>query len=235
VNEDQEWAAVRLVAPHLGTPLDAVRKVRPQNDKEFPGLTFDFAARRRDGSRLAVEVTSAWDARWISAQATMTRLAAMLTAKLVPAGCRPGHYGLSVIGEENVPAIHSVDLDALASAASTLATGNEVKVGHAFRVHNWGGTIDHPVAFGSVTSAEFMEGPQSQARFRYAVADCTPKLVRAGHIGLETHLVIVHWMLGSTTSFKLALDSLTIGEHPHGIWVVDLGGWPNREPTERLR
>ena len=40
---------------------------------------------------------------------------------------------------------------------------------------------------------------------------------------------------GAAEDQALALDEMTLGDHPREIWVVDLGGWPNREPTERLR
>ncbi len=114
MNEDQEWKALELVAPGLGVPLDSVRKIRPQDDTEYPDQTFDFAARRTDGTRLAIEITNAWDSVWISAQASMMRLAGWLTPKLADAG----HYGLSVIGADNVPSIRSVDLDDLARKAA---------------------------------------------------------------------------------------------------------------------
>jgi len=80
-----------------------------------------------------------------------------------------------------------------------------------------------------------MDGGEPKERFKRAIVDCTPKLVAAGNVGMRTHLIVVHWMLGSSHAFRLALDEMTIGEHPQEIWVVDLGGWPNREPTERLR
>ena len=78
-----------------------------------------------------------------------------------------------------------------------------------------------------------MEGDETRERFKRAVADCTPKLDADGNDGMRTHLIVVHWMLGSSQAFRLALEETTLGEHPQEIWAVDLGGWPNREPTER--
>jgi hypothetical protein len=119
--------------------------------------------------------------------------------------------------------------------ASTLAPHSGAETEYGFEIRNWGGNVDRPVAFGSVTTAEFMEGGETKERFKRAIADCTPKLVAAGDDGMRTHLIVVHWMLGSSQAFRLALDEVKLGEHPQEIWAVDLGGWPNREPTERLR
>jgi hypothetical protein len=106
---------------------------------------------------------------------------------------------------------------------------------YGFEIRNWGGNIGGPVAFGSVSSAEFMDGSETKERFERTVDDCAPKLEAAGHDGMRTHLIVVHWMLGSSQAFRLALDEMTLSDHRQEIWAVDLGGWPNREPTEQLR
>jgi hypothetical protein len=231
-----EWRAVHLVEPSFGALAEPVRMIKPQSDPDYPGHTFDFVARRADGTTLAIEVTGAWDADWLRAQNTMQRLASRLTPELAVAGCAPGHYGLQSIDVRDVPSsLGHIRLDELARAASTLAPHTDVQTEYGFEIRHWGGSGDRPVAFGSVTTAEFMEGGESKERFKRAVAGCTPKLDSAGNDGMRTHLIVVHWMLGSTNSFKLALDEIELGTHPQEIWVVDLGGWPNREPTERLR
>jgi hypothetical protein len=213
-----------------------VRKISPQNDRDYPGHTIDFVAQRDDGTSLAIEATNAWAEDWLRAQGTMMKLANRLTPKLAAAGCAPGHYGLQTVGPRNAPtSLGGIRLEALARLASTLAPHTEARTEYDFDIRNWGGNVDRPVAFASVTTAEFMEGGETKQRFRYAVETCAPKLEAAARDGMHTFLIVVHWMLGSTRAFKLALEEMTLGDHPQQIWAVDLGGWPNREPTERLR
>ena len=234
--EELEWRAVEEIMPSLGSLLQPLRKLAPQNDRDYPGHTFDFVARREDGTVLAIEVTGAWNQEWLRAQNTLDLLGKRLTPQLAVAGCAPGHYMLQAVGAREVPtSIRKIRLDDLARTASTLAPHTGVATEWGFELRNWGGSVDKAVASGSVTTAEFMDGGEASERFKRAVDDCTPKLDRAGRAGMCTHLIVVHWMLGASKAWKSALEDMTLGEHPQEIWAVDLGGWENGEPTERLR
>jgi hypothetical protein len=234
--EELEWRAVELIQPSLGGLIQPLRKLEPQNDREYPGYTFDFVARRADGAVLAIEVTGAWNQEWLRAHNTLGLLARRLTPELAVAGCAPGHYVLQAIGPRQVPMhVGKIRLDELARTASTLAPHSGIETEWGFELRNWGGSIERPVAHGSVTTAEFVDGGEAGARFQRAVDDCAPKLHAAGRAGMRTYLVVVHWMLGSSKAWRSALDELTLEEHPQEIWAVDLGGWEHGEPTERLR
>jgi hypothetical protein len=235
-SEADEWNAVRAIEPSLGELIEPLRKVQPQNDPEYPGHTFDFVARRADGTVLAIEVTAAWDQQWIEAMSLMNILADLMTPKAAIAGCAPGNYMIQAIGADSVPTtLRRVRVDDLVQQMVTLPPHTDLETEYGFTVRNWGGTIDRPNVRASVTTTEFMDGGESRARFKRAVEDCTPKLVAAGRDGMRTHLIVVHWALGSSTAFRTAASEMTFGEHPQEVWAVDLGGWPNREPTERLR
>ena len=234
--EELEWQALQLIAPTFGALAEPVRKVAPQNDPDYPGHTFDFVARHQDGTVLAIEVTNAWDEQWLRAQDTMQRLASRLTPELTLARCAPGNYVLQTVGVHNVPtSLGNIRLDELARTASTLAPHTGTETEHGFEIRNWGGNVNRPVAHGSVTNAEFVDGGEASERFKRAVSDCTPKLEAAGRDDMRTYLIVVHWMLGSSQAWRNAMDDLALSEHPQEIWAVDLGGWTNREPTERLR
>jgi hypothetical protein len=234
--EDLEWRAVELIRPRLGPLTQPLRKIAPQNDRQYPGHTFDFVARREDGTVVAIEVTGAWNQEWLRAQRTLELLGKRLTPELAVAGCAPGHYVLQATDAREVPtSIGKIRLDELARAASRLAPHTGVKTEWGFELRNWGGSIERPVAHGSVTTAEFMDCGQAGERFKRAVGDCAPKLDAAGCAGMRTYLIVVHWMLGSSKAWRSALDELTLDEHPQEIWAVDLGGWEEGEPTERLR
>jgi len=85
---------------------------------------------------------------------------------------------------------------------------------------------------------EWEGGPESQARLREAIESKTTTMARAGATGYQTHLVMVHSILGSTHSWReyLAENPLE-GPHPQHIWAVDLDvrlGTQGRELAEQI-
>jgi hypothetical protein len=231
---EQEWQAATLVAPHLGQLREPLRKLFPQNDSDYPGFTFDFVGVRDDSSVLAIEVTGAWDEQYLADADALERYCQRLTPRLVEVGCQPGYYLLMRHHNTPVP----LSLKAPADEIALLAKGallDDVETKYGFTIHFVAGAIATPRARQSLGAGEFMEGDESRARFAEAVRCCTPKLEAAGAQGMETHLLVVHWLFGSNSAWREELREIELGRHPEAIWAVDIGGWPDPQPVERLR
>jgi hypothetical protein len=85
---------------------------------------------------------------------------------------------------------------------------------------------------------EWEGGPESEARFRKALDSKLDTMRRAGDTGYETHLVIIHWIIGTTHTWRQSLaENPPGGPHPHHIWAVDLNvvvGTQARHVAERI-
>jgi hypothetical protein len=230
--------ALALLLPHLGALTeDPPVRINGTND-DYRGLTFDWALRRRDGTPVAVEVTCAWDDSFIEASDPWDVLCERVQATV--RADHPEIVGRYVINAE--PRVsrraNRQDLDGLVNAIVKTAragNGSRVTIGRGTDVHNWTipGEIDDLCVYATQAAGEFELGPENKARFERALADNMKKMTTAGNAGYETHLAIVHWMLGSTHSWRrfIEMDPPTF-DHPQHVWAVDLNG---RQGTQGRR
>jgi hypothetical protein len=81
---------------------------------------------------------------------------------------------------------------------------------------------------------EFEGAPESEARFRRALADNVAKMAKAGDAGYETHLAVVPWFFDEAHTWRQSLaENPPEGPHPQHIWAVELYRQRTR-PAERV-
>lgn len=239
VDVEQEWAAVRMIQPHLGDLSSPLAKLIEYDDPEWPGHRFDFKARRADGTPLAIEVTNAWPQDWLEADAALrTYCEKHLQPALNDADVPAGYYVLEWHALDGpLPMLRKLETKTLIEAARSVARGGNnaaTPVAEALTLRFVSGGRSSAKALAAVNAPEGVTSA-SQARCTSAVEDCAEKLLEAGDTGMYTILVLVHWGLGSNAAFRGAIEAMPLGEHPQEIWAVDLVSWPHAEPTERLR
>jgi hypothetical protein len=117
--------------------------------------------------------------------------------------------------------------------------GSQVRITDGVIVHNF--TVPGALGFRihwSVAAAEMELGEPSRDRFARAITRKLSPMARAGGAGYETHLAVIHWMLGSTASWRHYLEANPpTFMHPQYIWAIDLNvapGTQGRSPVEQL-
>jgi hypothetical protein len=237
--DDLAPEALQWLLPHLGPLVRDPERVDGQHS-DHPGQAFDYAAQRRDGQELAIEITRAWDHEWLGAQSAWRKLATHVQAAVQQQyPTVTGWYTMAVPRTGN-PKAKKYDAETLADKVSEcFDAGMRMEI-----------AVDQAVKFRYVyerrdlvvdavrSSWEFEGGPENEARFRTALEAKIPTMRRAGEAGYETHLAVVHWVLGSTHGWR---ESLTKdppdAPYPEHIWAIDLnarGGTQGRQPVEHI-
>jgi hypothetical protein len=201
--DDLAPEALQRLGPHLGPLVRDPERVDGQHP-DHPDQTFDYFAERTDGRRLAIEVVHAWDEDWLATddawrgrvedvEATVRRRNAAVT----------GAYAMTVRRAGN-PRANDYEAAALAGKLRQCyeaGVRTEVSVDQAVSFRYVCESPDLVVE--AVRSAwEFEGGPENEARLRKALEAKIPTMRRAGEAGYETHLAVVHWVLGSTHGWR---------------------------------
>jgi hypothetical protein len=226
-DDDLAPDALAALLPHLDTVVnDAVESVDGTN-RAHSGHTFDFAAPRRDGTWLAIEVVRAWDEPFMAARrpwdaecvkietavrAQHPTITGFFTVNVDPAsGCLPKDYDTAA-------------LTAAVVGCSAAGPRSRVEIAEGITVSN--ATLSHVTDLhvtATQSSGEFELGPQSQQRIARALASKIDVMMRAGSDGYETHLVMIPWVLASTDACRRYLEANPPATaHPQNIWAVDL-------------
>jgi hypothetical protein len=223
VDED-EWVALRMLRPELGDLAEEPRKLIPQLDEEFPGLTFDFVGRRPDGQHLAIEITMFLDQRFVEAAAALDRVASRLASELRLRGAPPAKYWLGTVALVDDARVRARDLQigVLVEAALRCEPGEEISVSDHVDVYRHVEDVletSVEVVFAGETD---LDGSPSE-RAKRVLADNRPKLARAGLSGFETHLGVTHWGAPTPDALWRAADLDDLGgAHPMHIWTIDV-------------
>ncbi len=232
--DDRGDDALALLAPHLGELIGPPERVDGLNARH-PGQTFDFAAERTDGWRLAIEVTRAWDRGWLEDQAPFDQFAERVRLAVEErAPTLTGHFAVTLHHGSRQQLKSLVGLTADRIIEIGQARSSDRKITRNLSVARIA-TNPRLIVSPMRSAAEFELGTEAHDRFLTAVADCSPKLEAAGAAGYETHLAVIHWVFGSTDAWRHALTRASLSQHPQYIWAVDLGGQPGREAIVRLR
>jgi GNAT superfamily N-acetyltransferase len=232
--------ALERLLPYLGPLVGDPERVDGSHP-DHPRQTFDYFAERLDGQRLAVEVVRAWDEAWMESSHVWPDLARRVeTFARDRNAAFTGLYAMSVRLDPKARA-KDYAVDVLADALARCHRGGidaTVPVDEAVSFHYVADQPDLAVLSMRGGPGEWEGGPESQARLREAIESKAPTMTRAGEAGYETHLVIVHWVLGSTHSWREYLaENPPDSPHPQHIWAVDLNvrpGTQGRQPAEHV-
>jgi hypothetical protein len=238
--DDLAPEALRQLLPQLG-PLvcDPERVDGPHPD--HPGQTFDYAVRRADGRQLAIEVTRAFDEQWMQAEPAWRKLATDVeTAAQQRDPTITGMYAMAARLSGN-PRAKNYEPDALAGVVRDCfdaGLGATVEVDDVVSFRYVWDQAELVVASVRGWAGEWEGGPESEARFRRALDSKVGVMRRAGAAGYETHLAVIHWILGTTHSWRQSLaEKPPVAPHPEHIWAVDLNvrpGTHGRWPAEHI-
>jgi len=220
--DDREYETLDCALPHLGAFAGRPRKVREQTDPEHPGHTFDFAATRPDGRRVAIEVTHALHERFRADGAAMTALEVEGTRRLRAANVAPGAYALSTTIES--PRVSELWAQ-IVGAARTLAVGDHVDVALGATLWHFAHPEDRAVL-------NFMPGLGGDvyallvALVSDAIDANVGKLTRAADDGYETVLLVVpEWLPHGPHTISLVCDTIRSRGRapvPDSILLVEL-------------
>jgi hypothetical protein len=237
VVDDLAPEALERLLPQLGPLVGDPERVDGQHPDQ-PDQTFDYAAQRPDGSKLAIEITGAFDKDWLESNQPWQDLAAKVK---VAVGCEyPAVTGFYVIAPARRDKQRAKDrnVDTLAGAVAGCFDGGvrASVVVEDVQLDYIQGRPDLLVE-SAYAVAEPEEGTESQARFRQALTTNVAKMRNAGEAGYETHLAVIHWVIGTTDGWRLSLAQNPPDEtHPQYIWAVDLSapGTQGRRAAERI-
>ena len=231
--DDRADEALALLQPHLGLlTADEPERVEGTNPNH-EGQTFDFALARPDGTRIALEVTRAMDQPFMAAGPPWEEFGRQIEAAARSASLK-GYFVLTVTPvEAALP--RRQNLDRIVGAITECALHGpqwrvEAAPGVSVSNHTLEAT-DVIKIYTAQSSAEFELGPQSQERLRLALERKQATMEKAGAAGYETHLAVIHWMLGSTASWRIFLDAHPLtAPHPQNVWTIDLNATQGRPP-----
>ncbi len=238
--------ALALLVPFLGPLTDDPPEQVDGKNLNHPGQTFDYALRRPDGRRVAVEVTRAWDQEFLGAGMHWGAFVKQIeeeTRRRHPGWV--GRYAINVdpaytgwpSDHDPEEFISAIEQCADAGQHRTVSIGRDVSVSNATAPRE--GQADLRI-YSSFAAAEFELGEPARRRFAAAVARKHKTMTRAGDAGYETHLAVIHWVLGSTQAWReVLIETPPTALHPQQIWAIDLNataGRPRgRVPVEKLR
>jgi hypothetical protein len=241
-NDDNADEALAAVLPHLGA-LGPVETVDGKHSGEHRGHTFDRAARRRSGQWVAIEVGRAWDEEFLGSDEAWRKRSEAIADEVRRLGLNRGAYMLTP-PTKTAGRASAADVAGLAQTIVSLSKQPFAPEARREYVHAHGMMVgrfsdDEPLKIVVVPQppGEWEGGPESVERFRRVVDGNTPKLERAGRDGYETHLLVVHWLLGSTGTWREWLRTHPPVSHPQFIWAVDLNvrvGTQDRAPAELI-
>lgn len=217
-----ELSVLELALPYLGSFATVPRRLRPQQDAEHPGHTFDFVGRRLDGGSVAIEVTSATYETWQGDGAIHLEVEASVTRDLREAGAVPGTYHLSTTRRS--PRMKQLR-DRIVAAALKLEVDEQREIASdtwLYRDHRSDGEIKFywaPSAGGDLLQ-------EHRLLFGDALTDCRQKLAAASNAGFESHLLIEPFPIGTRQTWRGAFDLLaaegTLDSYPAVVWVVSI-------------
>jgi hypothetical protein len=238
--DDLADEALQRLLPHLGGLIAPPERVDGSNPNH-PGQTFDFAAQRPDGQYLAIEVTRAWDEDWMEAQPAWRDLAARVEATVRKQDPTITGMHAMAVSLNRHPRAKNYKVGVLAGAVAecfTAGIGRTVTVDEAVSLRYLGEQPELVVASIRGGPGEWEGGTESEARFRNALDSKLDTMRRAGDAGYQTHLVIIHWVLGTTDTWRQSLAEDPPGApHPQNIWAVDLNvvvGTQGRQVADRI-
>jgi hypothetical protein len=231
--DDSAPQALARLRPHLGPLVGDPERVDGQHH-DHPGQTFDYFAERTDGGRLAIEVVRAWDREWLEAEPAWWKLAAEVKAAAQQRDPTiTGLYAMATRRSGN-PRAKKYDPAALADAladCSRSGVGNVV-VFDGVLSFRYVQDLPRLIIESARGVAEYVGGvgEESVAPFRAALTRKLDTMRRAGDAGYETHLAVVHWLLGTTHSWRQSLaEEPPEAVHPQHIWAVDLNVAPGSQ------
>jgi hypothetical protein len=198
-----------------------------------PEQTFDYAAQRTDGQRLAIEVTRAWDEDWMEVQPAWRDLAARVEVAVRERDPTITGMHAMAVGLNRHPRAKNYKAGLLAGAVAQCfeaGIGSTVTVDDAVSFRYLAGQSDLVVASIRGGPGEWEGGPESEARFRKALDSKLDTMRRAGDAGYKTHLAIIHWIIGTTHTWRQSLkENPPSPPHPQNIWAVDLNVYPDTQ------
>jgi hypothetical protein len=235
--DDLAHEALQRLLPELGSLVGEPDPVDGQNS-DHPGQTFDYFAEHTDGRRLAIEISGAFDQDWLKSHQPWQDLAANVKAAVRRE--YPAVTGFYVIAPRQRDKRRAKDrkVGTLAGAVAGCfydGVGAKVVVDDVqldYIQGRPGLLVESAYAIG-----EPEDGSESQIRFRKALTSNVAKMRKAGEAGYETHLAVIHWMLGTTHGWRRSLaQNPPEAPHPQHIWAVDPTalGSQGRKPVERI-
>jgi hypothetical protein len=240
--DDFALDATMLLLTHVGAASHDVPERVDGDNPSHPGQTFDYFVTAQDGRSLSVEVTRAWDERFLGAQKQWKRFVKQIETEMRLSD--PTLRGWFTINVDPEYTTWPSDFDKadFVSAVRTVTprpSGLPVHLDDGVTVSNF---TRPPVSELRVTptfsSGEFELGQRSRGRFARAIERKLGTMEKAGATGYETHLAIIHWALGSTASWRqFLIEQPPTFDHPQFIWAVDLNaqqGTQGRQSVEQL-